>query len=422
MGAWRKFELHQKSNAMPDISFEVKIQKAVGIDIHKERIVCGFMGVELPTEVKEYGTFTKQLKEIVADVQSKGISHAIMESTGIYWLPLYHLLESAQIKVVVANPLRIKQIPGKKTDTNDSLWLCKLLMNGLAEGSFIPSEEVRQLRDLHRQRHHYVGELSRVKSRVLKVLESCNVKLRSLLSNVNTLSARDIIHAMAEGETDIEVLKKLLRKKARKHLPLLEDALEGTLNEHGRFLLKTHLKDWDYLNEQVASLEQRSKQIIDKQYVESRTLLEQIPGIGAQSATIILSEIGNNVDAFSSADKLASWAGLAPGNKQSAGVRYNQHTTKGNKYLRLAMIQTAWAAVRTKNGYWQAQFNWLCKRLPKKKAIIAIARKLIKLIYRTLKDNLSYEEKGGDWYFEQKQKIRTILLQKKNEMPNSVAG
>src|ERR1700677_2026478 len=127
---------------MPDISFEVKIQKAAGIDIHKEKIVCGFMGVGMPTEVKEYGTFTKQLKEIVADAQTKGISHVIMESTGIYWLPLYHLLEDAQIKVVVANPLKIKQIPGKKTDTNDSLWLCKLLMNGLAEGSFIPSEEV----------------------------------------------------------------------------------------------------------------------------------------------------------------------------------------------------------------------------------------------------------------------------------------
>jgi transposase len=407
---------------MPDISFEVKIQKAAGIDIHKEKIVCGFMGVGMPTEVKEYGTFTKQLKELVADAQTKGISHVIMESTGIYWLPLYHLLEYAQIKVVVANPLKIKQIPGKKTDTNDSLWLCKLLMNGLAEGSFIPPEEVRQLRDLHRQRHHYIGELSRVKSRVLKVLESCNVKLRSLLSNVNTLSARDIIHAMAEGETDIEVLKQLLRKKARKHLPLLEDALNGTLNDHSRFLLKTHLKDWAYIDGQVESLEQRSKQIIDKEYAQSRTLLEQIPGIGVQSATIILSEIGNNIEAFSSADKLAAWAGLAPGNKQSAGVRYNQHTTKGNKYLRLAMIQAAWAAVRTKNGYWQAQFNWLCKRLPKKKAIIAIARKLIKLIYRTLKDNLSYEEKGGDWYFEQKQKIRTILLQKKNEMPNSVAG
>jgi transposase len=408
---------------MPDISFEVKIHKAAGIDIHKDKIVCGIMGTGIATQVKEYGTFTKDLRLLVEDLQSLGIVHTVMESTGIYWLPLYGLLEAANISAIIANPLRIKQIPGKKTDTNDSLWLCKLLMNGLAEGSFIPAEDVRQLRDLHRQRYHYIGELSRVKSRVLKVLESCNIKLRSLLSNVNTISARDIIAALAQGETDIEVLKKLLRKRAKKHLPLLGDALEGTLTEPSRYLLTMHLKDWDYLNEQVKSLESRSKQIIDTRHSESAALLKKIPGIGPQSATIILSEIGNNVDAFSSADKLASWAGLAPGNKQSAGVWHNQHTTKGNKYLRLAMIQAAWAAVRTKNGYWQAQFNWLCKRLPKKKAIIAIARKLIKLIYRTLKDSLTYQEKGATWYYEEKQRIRTLLQQKKsNVMPNSVAG
>ncbi len=399
---------------MPAISFEVKIAKAVGIDIHKDKIVCGFMGVDMEPQAKEYGTFTRELKQIVADVRSMGISHAIMESTGIYWLPLYSLLESARIKVVVANPLRIKQIPGKKTDTNDSFWLCKLLMNGLAEGSFIPVEEVRQLRDLHRQRYHYINDLSRVKSRVLKVLESCNIKLRSLLSNVNTLSARDIIKAMAEGETDIEVFKKMLRGRARKHLPLLEDALDGVLTAHDRFLLESHLNDWDHLNRQVSNLEQRSNQIIVKNHAESKTLLEQIPGIGAQSATVILSEIGDNIEAFSNADKLASWVGLAPGNKQSAGIRHKQPTTNGNKYLRFSMIQTAWAAVRTKNGYWSAQFKWLCKRLPKKKAIVAIARKLIKLIYKTLKEKLSYEEKGAEWYYAQRQKLIAINY---NKMP-----
>ena len=396
---------------MPDISFTVKLEKAVGIDIHKEKIVCGFMGVGIETEVREYQTFTHNLEQIVTDIVGFGIGNAVMESTGIYWIPLHSLLERSGVKVILANPLRVKQIPGKKTDTNDSLWLCKLLINGLVSGSFIPQETVRQLRDLHRQRYQYQGELTRIKSRVLKVLESCNIKLRSLLSNINTKSARNIVTALANGETDMGVLKDMLLGRARKHLPLLEAALTGTITDHTRFMLRLLLDDWQKGELQIKAIEAESNRIIDQHHKESRTLLQQIPGIGPQCATVILSEIGNDISAFPSADHLASWAGLSPGNKQSAGTRFKQPLTKGNKYLRASMVQVAWAAVRSKGTYWHAQFQYISKRLGKKKAIIAIARKMLKLVYRTLKDNMPYEEKGSSWYDEQRQKFILRKLQ-----------
>lgn len=397
---------------MPDISFAVKLEKAVGIDIHKEKIVCGFMGVGIETEVRTYQTFTHNLEQIVADIVGFGICNAVMESTGIYWIPLHSLLERAGIKVVLANPQRVKQIPGKKTDANDSLWLCKLLMNGLVASSFIPQETIRQLRDLHRQRYQYQQELTRIKSRILKVLESCNIKLRSLLSNINTKSARSIVTALAEGETDMVVFEKMLLKRARKHLPLLKAALTGTITDSNRFMLRLLLGDWQKGELQIKAIEAESNRIIDQHHRDSRNLLLQIPGIGPQCATVILSEIGDDIGAFPSADHLASWAGLSPGNKQSAGTRFKQPLTKGNKYLRAALVQVAWAAVRSKDSYWNAQFKYLSKRLGKKKAIIAIARKMLKLVYRTLKDKVEYVEKGGSWYEEKRQKIALYKLQK----------
>lgn len=385
-------------------SFEVKLQKACGIDMHKDSIKACYLFSDKARVLKDYGTQTPQLRLLCQELQTLGIQHVVIESTGIYWIPLYDMLHQQGVHVVIANPLRVKQIPGKKTDTSDSEWLCKLLMNGLVSGSFIPDTGLRQLRQLNRQRYHYTGQLSQLKNRILKVLEMANLKLRSVLSNINTKSARMIVQALANGITDISVLQTYCLRKAARKAPLLVDALDGTLKEEDRLLLRLYLSDWDYFDAQIATIEERMQVLIQQQHATALTLLQEVPGIGKQGAQTIIAETGSNFEAFPSADHFTSWVGLAPGNKQSAHKWYAQHTTKGNKYLRATLIQIAWGAVRTKNGYWQAQFEYLRKRLPAKKAIVAIARKIAKLIFRVITQQYQYIEKGASHFINQRGK------------------
>lgn len=384
--------------------------------MHKDTIKACYMGLDIPVQHKDFGTTTMQIKQLCKDIVSLGITDAVIESTGIYWVPLYDLLTQQRIKVVIANPLRVKQIPGKKTDTTDSEWLCKLLLNGLINGSFIPDTTLRQLRQLNRQRYHYTGQLSQVKNRILKVLETANLKLRSVLSNINTKSARKIVQALAQGMTDMKTLQSYCLRKAAKKATLLPEALDGTLTTYDRLLLQLHLADWDYFDAQINHLQAAMSVLIEQHYQQALSLLLLVPGIGRQSACTIIAEVGNTLDSFPSADHFTSWAGLAPGNRQSANTWYAQHTTKGNKYFKTILLQVAWAAVRTKNGYWQAHFQHLRKRLPVKKAIVAIARKIAKLIYRVIKDHYIYEEKGGAYFIDRLGKYHG------GHTPNSVAG
>jgi transposase len=386
------------------VSFDVKLQKACGIDMHKDRIKVCYMFSGGKTVLKDYGTQTVQLHRLCSELDALCIQDVVIESTGIYWVPLYDLLQQKGIRVTIANPLRVKQIPGKKTDTSDSEWLCKLLMNGLVSPSFIPDTGLRQLRQLNRQRFHYTGQLSQVKNRILKVLETANLKLRSVLSNVNTKSARLIIKALSENITDIAVLQSYCLRRAAKKAKLLPEALDGTLTGNDRKLLQLHLADWDYLDRQVTILEQTMEQLIEQRYSRMVTLLEKVPGIGKQGSRTVVSEIGDELGSFPTDDHFTSWIGLAPGNRQSANKWYAQHTTKGNKYLRATLIQIAWAAVRTKDSYWQAQFQYLKKRMPAKKAIVAIARKMAKLVYRVITQHYQYEEKGAVYFLNQRGK------------------
>jgi transposase len=385
-------------------SLDVKLAKACGIDMHKDKIKSCYMGVSETSVIKDFGTTTQQLKLLYEDLVLQGIEYVVIESTGIYWIPLYDLLTAQGIQVVIANPLRVKQIPGKKTDTADSEWLCKLLMNGLIHPSFIPDTTLRQLRQLNRQRYRYTGQLSQVKSRILKVLESCNFKLRSVLSNINTKSARNITQALASGITDMSLLQSCCVGRAAKKAVLLPEYLQGILSVYDRQLLSLYLQDWDFLDKQVSFLEESMTGIIQEHYHETASLLMDIPGVGMQTARTIVSEVGVTLNSFPSADHFSSWIGFAPGNRQSANKWYHQSTTKGNKYLRATLIQVAWAAVRTKDGYWQAQFQYLRKRLPAKKAIVAIARKLSKLIYRVITQKYQYEEKGAEYFTSQRGK------------------
>ena len=394
---------------MPNpFSFDMKLQKGCGIDLHKDSIKCCLMGVGTEVLIKDYGTISSQLRLLCRELQSHGIKDVIIESTGVYWMPLHKLLSREGIRVVIVNPLRVKQIPGKKTDTTDAEWLCKLLINDLVSPSFIPDIGLRQLRQLSRQRHLYVQQLTQVKSRILKVLETGNFKLRSVLSNINTKSARKIVEALADNRTDMSYLQSLCFGRAAKKAALLPEALDGVLTDKERQLLKLHLGDWNYLENRIGFLEGQMLEMIVDNYSITFDLIQKVPGIGKQSSCMLIAELGDNLESFPSADHFTSWVGLAPGNRQSANKWFAQHTTKGNKYIRSVLIQIAWAAVRIKNGYWQAQFQHLRKRLPAKKAIVAISRKVAKLIYRVITQHYQYEEKGAEYFINQRGKYHTI--------------
>ena len=378
-----------------------QLARAAGIDVHTKAMNVCVISNESGIVFKTFGTYTGDLYQLRDWLKSMGIKDAVMESTGIYWIPLFTILEAAGIAITLANPLQVKQIPGRKTDTSDSQWLCQLLIYGLVKGSFIPTSTQKDLRDLNRQRFRYVYELSRTKARVVKLLETCNYKIREVLSNINTKSTRAICESLSTGERSAEQLCKCLRGKARSKKELLLPSLDGVMNETQQFEMGMFLKDWAHYELQIAVIENAMQQLVEKHYQSTKDLLQTLPGVAQTSVYSLLAEIGDNVKCFKKADNLTAWAGLAPGNKQSGSKWYSQPIRKGNKYVSTILIQIAWAAVRVKNSYWQAQFIWLKRKLPVKKALVAIARKYLKLIYNTLSTRQEYVDKGAAYFLEQ---------------------
>jgi transposase len=321
------------------------------------------------------------------------------------------VLTNAGIHVHVVNPKFVKNMPKEKTDKKDAKWLCKLLVNGLVRNSFVVSEEQRAFRDLCRMRTKYSNHITQAHNRILKNLERRNIKLRSVVSNMDTKSAAAIVKALAEGQTDIEKLVALCKGKLKKKKEEMRKALQGVITEHDRMMLKTLLQDVAHYRQQIADLETAIAKHTSQMDQELIKNLQAVKGIGPISTEIILAEVGDNVKAFDNEDKLAAWVGLAPGNKESAGKAFYSGTRDGNKYLRTVMIQVAWAAVRTKNSYWRALYYHLTRRMPMKKAIVAIARKLIRVIYKIIKGQLKYNEYGGDYFMQQ---LQERLGQKRN--------
>jgi transposase len=375
-------------------------ERAGGIDIHKNKaVVCYYISDELE-EVKEYGTFTCDLEQIRDDLLYHQIKEVIIESTGIYWIALCSVLTLGGIHVTVVNPKFIKNMPKEKTDKKDSRWLCKLLVNGLVRNSFVASEEQRAFRDLCRMRTRYRNHITQSTNRIVKNLERRNIKLKSVVSNMNTLSAQAIVKAIAAGETDIEKLVALCKTKLKKKKEQMRKALQGVLTVHDRMVLQQYLDDIAHYQKQTDAIDAQIKKHTDQVEQELVISLQQVPGIGPQSTEIILAEIGDNVASFSTEDKLAAWVGLAPGNKESGGKSYYAGRRDGNVYLRTAMLQVAWSAVRTKNTYWRALYYHFTRRLHSSKAIVAIARKLIRVIYKIIKGTKTYTEYGADYFMQ----------------------
>jgi transposase len=388
-----------------------QLEQAAGIDIHKTKITVCFYHSGQAVKVMDYGTFTEDLEQIRDDLQKEKIKDIIMESTGIYWCALCSLLMSAGIRVQVVNARFVKNMPKEKTDKKDACWLCKLLVNGQVRNSFIVTEQQRAFRDLCRMRTKYIHHITQSKNRILWNLERRNIKLRSVVSNMNTLSAREIVKALAAGETDMDKLVSLCRGKLRKKQEQMRKALVGVITQHDRDMLQGNLDDIAHYEEQIKKLEEKIKWHTDKVNQQLIEDLKEVPGIAQQSVEVILAEVGENVKPFASADKLAAWTGVAPGNNESNDKKKHVSTREGNRYLRTILVQMAWSAVRKRNSYWRALFSHLIKHIPLKKAIIAIARKLLRVIYKVIKGTRKYTEYGADFFIQKSlNKGRSILV------------
>jgi len=374
---------------------DILCERCCGLDVHKKTIT-GCIFTPEGKEVKTFGTMTKDLRTLVAWIKAKGCTHVAMESTGIYWVPVYNLLETEELEVMVVNANHIKNVPGRKTDVQDAEWIADLLRHGLLRGSFIPSREQRELRELTRYRRALTEEHTREVNRIHKVLEGCNIKLTSVVSRVTGVTASHILSALIAGETDPEVLANFAKGRLVRKKEQLMDALEGFIGPHQKKMLAMQIDHLAYLEEQINALDQEVAERL-RPFEAELARLDTIPGVGRRNAEEILAEIGPEMDRFPSAQHLSSWAGLSPGNHQSAGKWKSGRTTKGNRYLRVALCEAAQAVGRMKPNFLSHQYHRIAARRGKKRATIAVAHSLLVICYYLLKRQTEYVELGATY-------------------------
>jgi transposase len=369
--------------------------RCAGLDVHKKTVVACVRHVgpdgQAGREVRTYGTMTADLIALADWLDAEGVSHVAMESTGVYWKPVFHLLEG-RFEVLLVNARHIKQVPGRKTDVKDAEWIAQLLQCGLLGASFIPPPPIRELRDLTRQRAQLVRERAAAANRIQKVLEDANIKLASVATDVPGVSGRAMLAALIGGRDDPAALAALARGRLREKAPELTRAPQGLVSDHHRFLLRTLLRQIEQLEGLTAEYTARIEAVMVP-LAEAAARLESIPGLGSRAAEVIVAEIGTDMTAFPSAGHLASWAGLCPGNNESAGKRRTGKTTKGSQWLRTVLVQVAWSASHTKETIFSATYRRWAKRMGKKKALVALGHKILVVIYKLLKDKTDYRER-----------------------------
>ena len=366
-----------------------------GLDVHKKTVVACVRRLEadgqMTSRVLTFRTMTADLIALADWLDVEGVGHVAMESTGVYWKPVFHLLEG-RFEILLVNARHIKKVPGRKTDVKDAEWIAQLLQHGLLEASFIPPPPIRDLRDLTRQRAQLVRERAGAANRVQKVLEDANIKLASVATDVLGASGRSMLAAIIDGGDDPTHLASLARGALRRKTAELTRALHGFVSDHHRFLLRTLLRQIEHLEGQIAEYTARIEEVT-LPFAEAAVRLETIPGLGPRAAEVIVAEIGTDMTAFPTAGHLASWAGLCPGNHESAGKRRTGRTTKGSQWLRTVMVQVAWSASHTKETILNASYRRWAKRLGKKKALVALGHKILVLIHKLLKDQVDYQER-----------------------------
>ena len=381
---------------------EVVSPYVCGLDVHKKSITACIL---TPTgkEIRTFGTMTDDLLELVDWIRSFHCTHVAMESTGVYWKPIYNLLElESNLVVLVVNAKHMKQVPGRKTDVKDAEWIAELLKHGLLSPSYIPNREQRELRELVRYRRSLIEERAREANRIQKVLEGANIKLGSVATNVLGTSGRLMMKEIIKGEDDPVKLARLAKKQLKQKHDELARCLKGLIGHHQKMMIETQLRHIEYLEEEIRLLDEEIKQRMVP-FEKEIERIDTIPGIGRRTAEQIIAEIGTDMSRFPSANQLASWAGMVPGQNESAGKRKSTHTRKGNRYLRSALVESAASCVRVKDGYLTAKYKRLAFRRGTKRARMAIAHQLLVIIYYLLTRKEDYKELGYQYFEKDKQ-------------------
>jgi transposase len=386
---------------------EILYPRCGGLDVHKDTVVaCARVqtGREVRREVATFPTTWKGLLALLDWLREFGCTHVAMESTGIYWKPVWHVLEGS-FELILANAKDIRNVPGRKTDVKDAVWIADLLAHGLIRGSFVPPEPIRELRDLTRTRTQLVREIARHTLRIQKTLEDANIKLASVLTDVLGASGRAMLEALIAGETDLEVLASLRRGRVKASQEEFVQALRGSVREHHRFLFKLHLGQIQAIETAVADVEARIGKILEP-FRGTVDLLMTIPGVSQTTARVLVAEIGLDMARFPTAGHLVSWAGLCPRNDESAGKRHSTRLREGAPWLKSALVQAAWPASRKKDSYMRSQYLRLKVRRGPKKAVVAVAASILTAAYFILLRGVPYAELGPS-FLDQRDRERT---------------
>ena len=379
---------------------EVKYRRCCGLDVHKDTVVACARIVsdgEVVSEVRTFQTTTVSLIALSEWLAENGCTHVAMEATGVYWKPVWHILAGGDFQLVLANASHVKNVPGRKTDVNDATWLADLLAHGLIRASFVPDTQTQELRNLLRTRKQLVREKASHILRVQKTLEDANIKLDSVITDVMGMSGRAMIEALIGGESDPAKLARLANYRLKTSQEKLREALRGRVTNDHRFLLHLHLNQIDGLDASIASIDMQVEAGIAPFRVAVE-LVTSVPGVGVLGAQVIVSEIGTDMSRFPSDGHLISWAGICPRNDESAGKRRSNRLRKGAPWLKTTLVQCAWAAVRKKESYLQAQFHRIKSRRGPKKAIMAVAASILTAIYHMLKDGTLYQDLGANHF------------------------
>ena len=388
---------------------EAIVERVAGLDVHQKTVVAcvviGDAGHRPKKEVRTFGTTLSDLMELRTWLVDHGVTHVGMESTGVYWKPVYAVLEEAQLELIVGNAHHIKNVPGRKTDVKDAEWIAELVRHGLVAKSFVPPKPIRELRDLMRYHAKLVNVRSGERNRLLKLLETSNIKLSSVATNVFGKSGMAMLEAIADGQASGEALAELAQGLLKKKRAALGKALEGRVEDHHRFMLRMQLDRLKALEADLATLDAYVARKMEPYESQARALAE-IPGVGTYTARVLIAEIGVDMSVFKNAHRLAAWAGVCPGNNESAGKRLSGRTRKGNVHLRTALVEASMSAVRKKDSYLRSKYYRLKARMGVKRAAVAVAHKILVAVFHVLADGTVYQDLGAG-YLDGLSKVRT---------------
>lgn len=394
-----------------------------GLDVHKETVAACVRRLDaagrVQRRVRTFGTTTGELLQLLDWLTAQAVEAVALESTGVYWKPVWNILEGS-LPLLLANARHIKNVPGRKTDVKDCDWIAQLLQHGLLRASFVPDRPQRELRELTRQRSQLVAEQSRVANRIHKTLEDANIKLASVATDILGVSGKAMIRALVDGQEDPQALAELARGRLRGKLPALRESLRGELTAHHRFLLSQLLEHLEYLDGQIARFDARIGELMAPFEAAVQRLMT-IPGVGLRTAQNLLAEVGTDMSRFPSDQHLASWAAVCPGSRESAGKRQSGRTNHGNRWVRAALAQAAWAASHTKKSYLSAQYRRLAARRGKKRAIVAVSHTILVMVYHLLREGVAYHELGPDYLDRlQPQRLTTYLVKRLEALGHTV--